>query len=97
MLCCPRDDRPTEARSRLEMSLIRLNRALSENAKKGETMDSLFSEWQSRLASHRDELAQRLEAIDAQLDGLTNGATPRLSIVGEAEEPPAGTTINEPS
>lgn len=94
MPCCPRDDRPIEARSRLEMSLIRLNRALSESAKKGEVMDSLFSEWQNRLASHRDELAQRLEAIDAQLDGLGNGAPPRLAIVG-AEETPGGSTINE--
>lgn len=86
MPCSPCDDRPTKTRSRLETSLIRLYRALSENAKKGETMDSLFSEWQNRLANHRNELAQRLEAIDSQLDGLANGSAPRLAIVGGADE-----------
>jgi len=85
---CPCDDRPSRARTRLETSLLQLDRALRENARAGDAVDSMFLEWQSRWANRRGEIVRRLEAIDSQLDGFasSNPAALRLAVVGVAEE-----------
>jgi len=85
---CQCDDRPTRLRTRLETSLVRLHHTLRNRARHGEALDSMFTEWQSRWASRRDDIVQRLEAIDSQLDMWqpSNVGTPRLAVVGESEE-----------
>jgi hypothetical protein len=55
----------------------------------------MFTEWQSRWASRRDDIVRRLEAIDSQLDVWqpSNVETPRLAVVGESDEAPPETAV----
>jgi hypothetical protein len=55
----------------------------------------MFTEWQNRWASRREDIVRRLEAIDSQLDVWqpTNVGTPRLAVVEESEEGHPGTDV----
>ena len=84
----PLDARPTRIRTRLEASLIRLQTALRRGIQREATDESLYAEWQNRLAGRREELAQRLTAIDSQLDSWAPTAidAPRLAVISEMDE-----------
>jgi len=84
----PLDARPTRLRTRLEVSLIRLQAALRRGIQREATDESLYAEWQDRWAGRRDELARRLTAIDSQLDSWAPNRldSPRLAVITEANE-----------
>ncbi len=58
----------------------------------------MFTQWQSRWASRRDDIVRRLEAIDSQLDVWrpSSDTTPRLAVVSVSEEPAPGSRHQEP-
>ena len=91
---CQCDDRPVRLRTRLETSLVRLHHALRNRARHDEALDSMFTEWQCRWASRRDDIVRRLEAIDSQLDVWqpSSVGSPRLAVIGESEEARPETT-----
>ena len=84
----PLDAQPTRIRTRLEASLIRLQAALRRGIQREATDETLYTEWQNRMAGRREELAQRLTAIDSQLDSWAPTAidAPRLAVISEADE-----------
>jgi hypothetical protein len=85
----PLDARPSQFRTRLESSLIRLQTVLRRGIQRETTNDTLYAQWQSRWEGRREELAKRLSAIDSQLDSWTATATsaPRLAVIAENEDP----------
>ena len=84
----PLDARPIRIRTRLEASLIRLQAALRRGIQREEHDETLYDQWQHRWEGRRDELAQRLTAIDNQLDSWAPKAptVPRLAVMVEADE-----------
>lgn len=82
------EGRTFRIRTRLETALARLNGSLRASARRGEEMESMFTQWQNRWAGHRDDLVRRLEAIDSQLDVWQPSSRPtrRFGLVGAPEE-----------
>ena len=82
------DERTPRSRTRLESALIRLESRLRSSSRRGKAMESMYSQWQNRLANRHDDIVRRLEAIDSQLDVWQppSEMTPRLAVVGTAEE-----------
>jgi hypothetical protein len=82
----PRVPRPAFQieKSRLGQSLLRLHKTLEQGRIAEEGVESLLSSWQKKWSARRDEIANRLELIEQQLDemGRPSPAGPRLSIVG---------------
>ncbi|MGE3316696.1 MAG: hypothetical protein AB7O26_16385 [Planctomycetaceae bacterium] len=71
-------------KSRLGQSLLRLHQTLEQGRAAEEGVETLLSSWQKKWSTRRDEIANRLELIEQQLDELGRPSTagPRLSIVG---------------
>jgi len=82
------DEQTPQSRTRLESALLRLESRLRSSSRRGKAMESMYSQWQNRWASRRDDIVRRLEAIDSQLDVWqpSNETTPRLAVVGASEE-----------
>ena len=76
------------AMSRLGRSLIRIHKEKDHSIVETAQADVLFSTWQQKWASRREEIARRLEMIESQLADLTESDEPRpqLSLVGSAED-----------
>jgi hypothetical protein len=85
---CLRDERPSRIPSRLEAALARLDRNVRKSVRHNEAMESMFTEWQSRWATRRDDIVRRLEAIDSQLNVWrpSSETTPRFAVVSAVEE-----------
>jgi hypothetical protein len=88
MAFCLRDERPSRVPTRLEAALARLDRNLRKSVRHNEALESMFTEWQSRWATRRDDIVRRLEAIDSQLNVWrpSGETTPRFAVVGAVEE-----------
>ena len=84
----PLDARSSRIRTRLEASLIRLQAALRRGVQREATDEALYTEWQKRWAGRREQLSQRLTAIDDQLESWSAGApnAPRLAVIEEHED-----------
>lgn len=82
------DENTPSSRTRLESALIRLESRLRSSTRRGKAMESMYSQWQNRCASRRDDIVRRLEAIDSQMEVWqpAESATPRLAVIGAAEE-----------
>jgi hypothetical protein len=88
MAFCLRDERPSRVPTRLEAALARLDRNLRKSVRHSEALESMFTEWQSRWATRRDDIVRRLEAIDSQLNVWrpSSETTPRFAVVSAVEE-----------
>ena len=88
MSFCLRDARPSRVPTRLEAALARLDRSVRKSVRHNEAMESMFTEWQSRWATRRDDIVRRLEAIDSQLNVWrpAGETTPRFAVVRAVEE-----------
>ncbi len=72
-------------KSRLGRSLLRLHRSLEENREQQDRVDSVFTLWQSKWTSHREQITRRLALIEAQLAKMGTPAEqqpPQLAIIG---------------
>jgi hypothetical protein len=85
---CACDEQPSRVPTRFEAALARIERNLRTNARHGEAMDSMFTQWQSRWSNRRDDIIRRLEAIDSQLNVWRPSvdSTPRFAVVSPMEE-----------
>ena len=75
--------RVASLRSRLDRALFRIHRLLDHERTAEGPVDSLIDHWQSRWSLRWDQISERLELIEAQLDeepGRRNG--PQLALVG---------------
>ena len=72
------------AQSRLGQSLIHLHCSIEQTRQEQNRVDGQFLAWQEKWSNRHDQIAQRLESIESQLEGITptNDSLPRLSIVG---------------
>lgn len=86
MTLSPRAGRPPFRieKSRLGQSLMRLHQTLEQGREAEEGVESLLSNWQKKWSARRDEISNRLELIEKQLDEMGRPMTsaPKLSIVG---------------
>lgn len=84
----PSEPRTSRLRTRLEVSLIRLQAAVCRGVGREDTTETLYDQWQNRWAGRRDELSRRLSAIDSQLDSWAQKGsdTPRLAVLDEEDE-----------
>lgn len=84
----PSEPRTSRLRTRLEVSLLRLQAAVRRGIGREETSETLYDQWQNRWAGRRDELARRLSAIDSQLDSWAQKSSdaPRLAVLGDEDE-----------
>jgi hypothetical protein len=71
-------------KSRLGQSLMRLHQTLEQGRVAEDGVESLLSSWQKKWSARRDEIANRLELIEKQLDemGRPMSSTPKLTVVG---------------
>ena len=71
-------------KSRLGQSLIRLHQNLEHNRQKETDVENLFSMWQQKWSSRREQISRRLEMIESQLEQLTEqaGEVPQFAVVG---------------
>lgn len=74
-------------RSRVGESLRRLQQNLEQTRQVETVADEQFRVWQERWSARREQIAQRLEMIDSQLEQLSrhNPQRPQLSLVGAAD------------
>ncbi len=72
------------AQSRLGQSLIHLHSSIERTRQEQHHVEGQFLEWQENWSNRRDQISERLESIESQLEGLTqtDDSIPRLSIVG---------------
>ena len=70
-------------KSRLGRSLIRIHQGSVANHVQQQHAKQLFDEWKKRWAHRRDQIAHRLELIEAQLEELSepDHQHPQLAIV----------------
>ena len=70
-------------RSRLGESLLRLQLNLEQTRTTEVVAEEQFDEWRSRWSERREQISQRLELLDRQLETLVQGqpARPQLSLV----------------
>ena len=71
-------------RSRLGDSLIRLHNEVQQTKEQEQQTDDLFEQWQNQWKRRRQQIAERLELIERQLQPLdpTGEEPPRLAVVG---------------
>lgn len=76
-------------RSRIGASLRRLHDTLETTGRAETQAADQFASWQRKWSSRRDQIAQRLEVIDSQLEQLVQHhlRRPQLSVVTNADEP----------
>lgn len=75
-------------RSRIGASLRRLHDTLESTGRIESQVVSQFAAWQQKWSSRRDQIAQRLEVIDSQLEQLVQHhlRPPQLSVVTNADD-----------
>ena len=73
------------SRSRVGESLRRLQQNIEQTRQTCGKADEQFAAWHDKWSDRRDQITQRLEMIDAQLEQLSrhNRHKPQLSLVGE--------------
>ena len=72
-------------KSRLDRALFRIHRLLEHERSRGEEAGALVDRWQSRWSLRWDQIAERLELIESQLDTDTparRSEAPQLALVG---------------
>lgn len=73
-------------KSRLGQSLLRLHHTLEMGRAAEEGVAGLLNSWQKKWSARREEIANRLEMIEQQLDKMGRPTQfesgPRLSVVG---------------
>jgi hypothetical protein len=76
------------ARSRIGASLRRLHDTLETTGRVETHVADQFALWQQKWSSRRDQIAQRLEVIDSQLEQLVQHhfRRPQLSVISNADE-----------
>lgn len=72
-------------RSRLGESLLRLQLNVEQTRSTESLAEEQFDEWQARWSERRDQISQRLELIDRQLESLVQSqpSRPQLSLVAD--------------
>lgn len=77
------------ARSRIGASLRRLHETLETTGRVETQAADQFAVWQQKWSSRRDQISQRLEVIDSQLEQLVQHhfTRPQLSVVTNGDEP----------
>ncbi|NOX56866.1 MAG: hypothetical protein GXP27_20980 [Planctomycetes bacterium] len=71
-------------RSRLGDSLIRIHNEVQQAKDQEQRIDDLFEQWQGQWKRRREQIAERLEVIERQLQPVdpSGDQTPRLAVVG---------------
>ena len=87
MLICENDatDTPRSTKSRVGSSLRRLHQHVVQTRTVETQLDRQFEIWQEKWSSRREQIAERLATIDAQLQQLvvSNRQRPQLSLVAD--------------
>lgn len=84
-----RENRATDlhraSRSRVGESLRRLQQTIEQTRQTSHQADEQFAAWHAKWTDRSDQIAQRLEMIDAQLEQVArqNQPRPQLSLVAE--------------
>lgn len=75
-------------RSRVGASLRRLHRTLQQTREVEHGVTNQFAQWQEKWSSRKEQIAQRLEIIDRQLEHLVQDhlRRPQLSVLNTVEE-----------
>ena len=70
-------------RSRLGASLVRLEQNLDETRTTEKAAEDQFHQWRDKWSLRRDQISQRLESLDRQLENLVQDqpGRPQLSLV----------------
>lgn len=76
-------DHRQRSRSRLGESLLRLQLNLEQTRTTEDAAEEQFHEWRARWSERREQISQRLELIDRQLETLVQSqqSRPQLSLV----------------